>query len=102
MRLYRDVAPAMLFASLLALAILVPILGCREDTESPSATEPDPALATTSTQALSFRQVSAGTRHTCDVTTDYRAYCWGENLSGQLGDGTITNRSTPVAVVGPM
>jgi alpha-tubulin suppressor-like RCC1 family protein len=41
-------------------------------------------------------------RHTCGVTTDYRAYCWGENLAGQLGDGTITNRSTPVAVVGPI
>jgi hypothetical protein len=39
---------------------------------------------------------------TCGVTTDHRAYCWGDNTSGQLGDGTqFTNRTTPVAVVGP-
>jgi hypothetical protein len=37
MRLYRDVAPAMLFASVLALAILLTILGCGEDAESPAA-----------------------------------------------------------------
>jgi alpha-tubulin suppressor-like RCC1 family protein len=27
-------------------------------------------------------------------------YTWGENLGGQLGDGTIINRWTPVEVSG--
>lgn len=36
-------------------------------------------------------------RHTC-VTNMGIAYCWGLNESGQLGDGTSTTRSTPVAV----
>ncbi|MDP3775159.1 MAG: hypothetical protein Q8Q85_12930, partial [Gemmatimonadales bacterium] len=28
------------------------------------------------------------------------AYCWGGNLSGQLGDGSTTQRPTPGAVAG--
>jgi alpha-tubulin suppressor-like RCC1 family protein len=38
--------------------------------------------------------------HTCGETTQNRAYCWGDNSSGQLGDGTTTRRLTPVAVAG--
>jgi len=50
---------------------------------------------------LSFMQVSAaGFEHMCGVTTDYRAYCWGVGSSGQLGDGTNTDRLTPVPVAG--
>jgi alpha-tubulin suppressor-like RCC1 family protein len=52
--------------------------------------------------AHSFRQVSAGGYHTCGVTTDYHAYCWGSNFTGQLGDGTTTTRLTPVPVVGDL
>jgi alpha-tubulin suppressor-like RCC1 family protein len=44
---------------------------------------------------LHFRQLSAGGDHTCGITTDFRAYCWGEN-SGALGDIT----TSPVAVAG--
>lgn len=49
---------------------------------------------------LRFRQVSAGGTHTCGVTIDYRAYCWGANHASQLGDGTTTGRLAPVAVAG--
>jgi alpha-tubulin suppressor-like RCC1 family protein len=50
---------------------------------------------------LRFIQVSTGIDHTCGVTTGHRAYCWGFNGSGRLGDGTAGNtRATPVAVVG--
>ena len=50
---------------------------------------------------LTFRQVSVGGSHSCGVTTDRRAYCWGSNISGQLGDGSTTaQRLTPVAVGG--
>ncbi len=46
--------------------------------------------------------MSGGGVHTCGVTTDNRAYCWGHNLFGQLGDGTTTDRLTPVAVAGTL
>jgi alpha-tubulin suppressor-like RCC1 family protein len=49
---------------------------------------------------LRFRQVSGGAEHTCGVATDSLAYCWGRNTSGQLGDGTTTDRSSPAPVFG--
>ena len=38
---------------------------------------------------LFFRQIDAGFQHTCAVRTPGdRAYCWGSNDNGALGDGT--------------
>jgi alpha-tubulin suppressor-like RCC1 family protein len=53
---------------------------------------------------LRFGGVSASLNGftTCGITTGQRAYCWGSNYVGQLGDGTTTTSLTPVAVVGPM
>lgn len=45
-------------------------------------------------------QVSAGGTHSCAVTTAGAVLCWGNNTNGQLGDGTVTARTTPVAVSG--
>ena len=44
--------------------------------------------------------LAAGGDHTCGLTPKGEAYCWGANTSGELGDGTSTNRATPVAVTG--
>jgi len=33
--------------------------------------------------------------------TDHKAWCWGFNGSGQIGDGTFFDRLVPVAVLGP-
>ena len=49
---------------------------------------------------LAFSDLSAGQFHTCGVGPDGYAYCWGWNYSGQLGDGTTTDRNVPVAVLG--
>jgi alpha-tubulin suppressor-like RCC1 family protein len=50
---------------------------------------------------LRFVAVSAGQDFSCGITTVRTAYCWGVNNVGQLGDGTTTDRNTPVAVSMP-
>ena len=42
--------------------------------------------------------VVTGYYYSCALTTAGGVWCWGQNENGQLGDGTTTNRSTPVAV----
>ncbi|MDW5328856.1 hypothetical protein R6Y94_34275 [Plantactinospora sp. KLBMP9567] len=42
--------------------------------------------------------LAAGLLHSLAVTSAGQALAWGSNSVGQLGDGTITNRSTPVSV----
>ena len=44
--------------------------------------------------------ISSGYTHTCAVLSTGAARCWGRNGSGQIGDGTSTDRSTSVAVSG--
>lgn len=40
-------------------------------------------------------QLIAGGDHTCAVDTANQLRCWGDNASGQLGDGTSTDRAVP-------
>jgi alpha-tubulin suppressor-like RCC1 family protein len=45
-------------------------------------------------------QIVAGAVHSCALMSDGTAYCWGQNLHGQLGDGTNQNRSSATLVAG--
>ncbi|NMO18212.1 chromosome condensation regulator RCC1 [Pyxidicoccus fallax] len=50
--------------------------------------------------ASGVRQVRAGWAFTCAVVADGDVRCWGQNQSGQLGDGTRLHRAAPVRVAG--
>lgn len=97
--------------SSIVISVVLAVVGCRDDTTAPR----DPTGTTLQASgiapatALAFWQVSAGGAHTCAVTTDGQAYCWGENSAGQLGIGTdegpeicggLPCSTRPVRVVG--
>jgi alpha-tubulin suppressor-like RCC1 family protein len=44
--------------------------------------------------------ISASSTHTLALRDDGTVWAWGENGNGQLGDGTTTNRTTPIQVQG--
>lgn len=55
-----------------------------------------PAVVAGTSGAIS---VSAGGRHTCAVLATRAVVCWGFNGTGQLGDGTTTQRNTATTAV---
>ncbi len=54
--------------------------------------------AVTATGITTATDVAGGSGHSLARLADGTLRAWGANGSGQLGDGTITNRTTPVAV----
>lgn len=63
-----------------------------------TSTTPQPPSAVTGLSGVT--RVEAGSGHTCALTSGGTLYCWGQNGSGQLGNGTNTDRSSPTAVPG--
>ncbi len=58
-----------------------------------SGIEADPLL-------LNVIAIATSENHACALTSGGIVKCWGDNLYGQLGDGTIIDRKTPVYVSG--
>ncbi len=50
---------------------------------------------------MTFTMISAGYSHTCGITSNGSAYCWGSDESGELGGGVVGQASpTPTLVSG--
>ena len=79
-----------------------PDRGSQFGNETTTITPPD------STSGVKFNQISnsigSGDMHnsvSLAVSSDGNAYAWGDNRSGQLGNGTTTQQNTPVPVKKP-
>jgi alpha-tubulin suppressor-like RCC1 family protein len=47
-----------------------------------------------------FVSIASGSAHTCALTLDRTALCWGNNQFGQLGDSSVVSRTDPTPVAG--
>ena len=53
------------------------------------------------TNSKEFTHISVGANtYACGVTKDEELWCWGHNSSGQLGQGDVTQVTTPVQIPG--
>lgn len=51
--------------------------------------------------ALTFDELASGHNHVCGLDRRGSAFCWGQGLNGERGDGTnVLVQASPVAVVG--
>jgi len=72
------------------------------NTNSPINIGQKPALTTDRSSPVqigyyqSWIAVATGSAHTLALRSDYRLFVWGLNSSGQLGDGTTVNKSSPI------
>ena len=45
--------------------------------------------------------INSNSSHTCAVAFDNKAYCWGQNDKGQLGNGLTSTSYSPILVKNP-
>lgn len=67
-------------------------------TDTPGVLRWDRADAPTAVPLAGVTAVSVGPRHACAVASGGAVWCWGDNLSGQLGNGSTQATTIPVRV----
>ncbi len=48
--------------------------------------------------ASNWESVTTGGWHTCALNAARQAFCWGHNTFGEVGDGSVTTRTSPVRI----
>jgi alpha-tubulin suppressor-like RCC1 family protein len=94
---------------LVPVVALCALVGCGDGTSpfaagrtgEPVPTAPPPAPTP---RFMSAQAVAAGAQHSCALQASGVAYCWGENASGQLGNGRFGYGAhpSPVRVAAPV
>src|SRR5262249_20259299 len=59
-----------------------------------TANQTTPVQAGAATLGSNVAEVALGGNHSCARKTDGTLWCWGDNGTGQLGDGTTANTTT--------
>ena len=67
--------------------------GSTAESDVPVAVDTSGVLA-----GKTLTQIATAADSTCALDSSGAAYCWGDNGSGQLGDGNFTGSDSPVAV----
>ena len=95
----------------LCVAVAVVVLACtltnaQVGAQTITVTPANPTISVGQTQRFTATGVGAvtavdlGAFYSCALLQDGTVRCWGDNSTGELGDGTTTNASTPGAVAG--
>ncbi len=58
---------------------------------------PNAVMMPSGTSAIA---IAIGDQHSCMVVDDGRAFCWGDGNSGEIGDGSSSDRNIPTQVSG--
>ena len=70
------------------------------DGTTTSSSTPVPVVGLTDVVQVALGATVIRGGHSCARTRDGGAVCWGYNYHGELGDGTMVDRLTPVSVAG--
>lgn len=73
-------------------------LGVGNTVNSPAKTAPLPISQGDIPEGAVPSSITASGRGACITTTALAMYCWGANNNGQVGDGTVVNRTVAAAV----
>lgn len=57
-------------------------------------------IADSGASANGITKMTVGTDYACAINSLNKLFCWGNNSTGQLGDGTAVSKTTPVAIDG--